>query len=130
MSHRMTHYTWQLMFDRLEEKGVGRIVTLFKLALKELPRLERTFLSHDRDAARNEVLALFSRLDIEMKHEIENSELTPEEFSKAVKKTTNFTQEEWGLLARVPELIGNHHTELFAQRAFNTPKKRSPFFKA
>lgn len=132
MSQLMTHYTWQTAFDHVQEKGPQKIVSLFKLGLKEMPRLERTFASpivQEHKAARDEVLALFSRIDQEMNREIAESNLTPEEFSQAVKKATNFTQEEWGQLARVPELIGKHHTELFAQRAFNTPRKRSPYFK-
>lgn len=132
MSHLMTHYTWQPAFDRVQEKGPQKIVSLFKLGLKEMPRLERTFASsivQEHKAAREEVLALFSRIDQEMNREIAESKLSPEEFSQAVKKATNFTQEEWAQLARVPELIGKHHTELFAQRAFNTPRKRSPYFK-
>ncbi len=132
ISENMTHYSWQLSFDRLEEKGTARIITLFKMGLKEMPRLERAFLTHDKEEhkkAREEVLALFGRIDLEMNHAIEESELSPDDFAKEVKKSNNFTQEEWGQLARVPELIGKHHTELFAQRAYNTPKKRTPFFK-
>ncbi len=128
----MTHYTWQSLFDRVEEEGPKRIVALFKVGLKEMPRLERAFLSphpEEHTKAREEVLALFSRIDIEMNQAIADSKLDPEEFIQQVKKTSNFSPEEWGQLARVPELVGKHHTELFAQRAFHTPKKRSPFFK-
>ncbi len=132
MSWFMTHYAWQQTFDRVPEKGPQKIIALFKLALKEMPRLERTFssgLQQEHKAAREEVLALFSRIDQEMNREIADSSLSPDEFAIVVKKATNFTQEEWALLAKVPELIGKHHTELFAQRAFNTPKKRGPYFK-
>lgn len=132
MSVLMTDYSWKLAFDRMEEKGPQKIVLLFKIALKEMPRLERSFLSpnaEEQKKAREEVLAIFSRIDLEMNQEISDSKLSPDEFSKELKKTSNFTQEEWGQLSRVPELIGKHHSELFAQRAFKTPKKRSPYFK-
>src|SRR5574342_1227635 len=128
----MAHYTWQLIFDHLEEKGPERIVTLFKLSLKEMPRLEQAFLSsneQEHKKAAEEVRALFGRIDLEMTKEITESKLSPEEFNDAVKKGTNFTAEEWKQLSRVPGLIGHHHSELFSKRAFNTPKKRSPYFK-
>ena len=128
----MTHYAWQLVFDRLEEKGSLRIVMLFKIGLKEMPRLEHLFLSSNKQehkSASEEVRALFSRIDIEMNQAITDSKLSPEEFIKEVKKATNFTSEEWSQLSRVPELVGKHHGELFAKRAFNTPKKRNPYFK-
>jgi len=132
MSHLMTEYSWKRAFDQIEEKGPQKIVALFRIGLKEMARLERSFLSpkeEERNKARDEVLALFGRIDIEMNQEISASKLSPDEFSKELKKTSNFTPEEWGQLSRVPELIGKHHSELFAQRAFNTPKKRSPYFK-
>ena len=126
----MTHYAWQLVFDRLEEKGPRRIVTLFKLGLKEMPRLEKAFLSStEHKSARVEVLALFSRINIEMNKAISESNLSPDDFIKEVKKATNFTPEEWSQLSRIPELLGKHHSELFSERAFNTPKKRNPYFK-
>jgi hypothetical protein len=132
MSKAMTHYAWQLVFDRLEEKGPQRIITLFKLGLKEMPRLEKSFLSSNEQEhknAREEVVALFSRINIETNKAISESNLSPDDFIKEVKKTHNFTTEEWNQLSRVPELVGKHHSELFAQRAFNTPKKRNPYFK-
>ncbi len=132
MSQVMTDYSWKLAFDRVKEKGPQKIVLLLKMGLKEMPRLERSFFSpsdEEQKKAKEEVLALFSRIDLEMNHEVSDSKLSPEEFSKELKKTTNFTPEEWGQLSRVPELIGKHHSELFAQRAFKTPKKRSPYFK-
>ncbi|MGH2640001.1 MAG: hypothetical protein ACRDF4_12095, partial [Rhabdochlamydiaceae bacterium] len=115
----MTHYTWQLIFDRLEEKGPQRIITLFKVGLKEMPRLEQAFLGPNEQESKNageETRALFSRIDLEMNQAMTDSKLSPEDFIKEVKKATNFTSEEWSQLARVPELVGKHHAELFANR--------------
>lgn len=129
----MNQYSWQLVFDRLEEVGPARIVTLFKLGLKEMPRLEGCFASTipgERQKAVDEIRALFSRIDLEMNKAISDSKLSPEEFQKEVKKGTHFTPEEWRLLSRIPELIGSHHSELLAKRAYDTPKKKNPFFKA
>ena len=126
----MTHYTWQVIFDRLEGEGPQRIITLFKLALKEMPRLEKAFThAKEQTQAAAEIRALFSRVEIEMTRAMTNSRLSPEEFIKEVRSSKNFTPVEWEQLARVPELIGHHHKELFTKRAFNTPKKRTPFFK-
>lgn len=128
----MTHYSWQPVFERLQEKGPQRIVTIFKLGLKEMPRLEGAFLGpnpEDHKKAKEEIVALFHCIDIEMQQAISESNFSPAEFIQQVKKAANFTPEEWGQLSRVPELIGQHHSELFAKRAFNTPKKRNPFFK-
>jgi hypothetical protein len=128
----MTQYTWQLAFDRLKEQGPQRIVTLFKIGLQEIPRLEKSLLNstkQDQDAAAKEVRALFGRIHLELTQAISDSRLSPEEFIKQVRINKNFTPEEWERLSRVPELIDHHHKELFANRAFNTPKKRGPFFK-
>ena len=132
MTQLMADYTWQITFDRLEEQGPQRIITLFKWGLKEMPRLEKMFLSSTPDdhcKAREEIIALFHRIDLEMRKAMQNSPLSPEEFIKEVKKESHFSREELSQLSRVPELIGHHHNELFAKRAFDTPKKRSPFFK-
>jgi hypothetical protein len=132
MTRFMHQYSWQTVFERLEEQGPIRIIKLFKLGLQEMPRLEKAFVSsikEEHQKAREEVLALFHRINFEMHKAMQESSLSEEEFTKEVKKNSNFTPEEWAQLARVPELIGRHHQELFAKRAFNTPKKRNPFFK-
>lgn len=128
----MTQYAWQALIDHLEDQGPARVVKIFKVGLQEMPRLERAFLSSnptEHQQARNEILALFHRVDIEMQKAMQNSELSQEDFIKEIKKHSNFTPEEWVQLSRIPELIGRHYNELFAKRAFNTPKKRSPYFK-
>lgn len=128
----MELYSWQVAFDRLEEQGPMRVIRLFKIGLQEMPRLEKTFLSGSPDEqkkARNEILAIFHRISLEMQKAIQESGLAEDDFTKQVQKKSNFTSDEWAQLARVPELIGRHHNEIFAKKAFNTSKKRNPFFK-
>ena len=132
MTQIMHHYSWQVAFDRIEEAGPARIVRLFKLGLKEMPRLEQMFLGSNPDEhqkARDEIIALFRRIDLEMQKAIQESSLSEEAFTKEVKKNSNFTPEEWAQLARVPELIGHHHQELFTRKAYSGPTRRNPFFK-
>jgi hypothetical protein len=132
MCQVMNHYAWQLAFEHVKEEGPQKIVQFFKIGLNEMPRLEREFLSstpEDRNNARKEILTLFKRIDLEMSHAMQQSKISEEEFIKEVRKSSNYTPEEQKLLTRIPELMGQHHSELFSRRAYDTPKKRSPFFK-
>lgn len=123
-------YSWEKAFEHVEEAGPQRVVKFFKIALGQMARLEAQFASKaEHDKARQETIALFNRVHLEMQKTLQASKLDPEDFTKAVKKHQNFTSEEWRLLARIPELIGEHHKDLFARQAFQTPKKKSPYFK-
>lgn len=130
MCQGMTQYAWQKAFEHVQEEGPQRIVQFFKIALAEMPRLEAQISNYDEQKkARDEAVALFHQIDLEMHKVMQSSKLSPEEFVKEFKRNKNFTPEEWGQLSRVPELIGKHRLELFASQAFKTPKKRSPYFK-
>ncbi len=123
-------YSWEKAFEHVEEEGPQRVVKFFKIALGEMARLEAQFASKaEHDKARLETIALFQRVNLEMQQSIQASKLDPDDFIKEVKKHQNFSPEEWRLLSRVPELIGEHHKDLFARQAFKTPKKKSPYFK-
>jgi hypothetical protein len=128
----MTHYSWQQAFDHVKEQGPQRVVQFFKIGLHEMPRLEKELLSSNKEThkkAAEEIRALFDLINSEMNKAMQKTTLSKDEFIKEMKKNKNFTPEEWGQLERVPQLLGQHHSEIFVQRAYKTPKKRSPFFK-
>lgn len=132
MCQFMNHYSWHQAFDHVKEQGPQRIVQFFKIGLHEMPRLEKELLSSHKEThqkAAEEIRALFDLINREMNKALLETTLAKDAFIKELKKNKNFTPEEWAQLERVPQLLGQHHSEIFAQRAYNTPKKRSPFFK-
>ncbi len=132
MCQLMTHYSWQQAFENVKEEGPQRVIQFFKIGLHEMPRLEKELVSSNQETHKRvteEIRALFERINAEMNKAMQETTLSKAEFIKELKKNKNFTTEEWNQLERVPELLGQHYSQIFATRAFKTPKKKSPYFK-
>lgn len=126
-------YPWVSSFNAVTSTGVGRVVEMIKLGIKEIPRLHNELLSNNNERyikARREILAIFFRLDEEILKARAELGMSDTEFNTALRQSENFTPEERDTLKSLPHLLKLYGIDLFKPIPKGPKKrKRPPRFK-
>jgi hypothetical protein len=106
-------------FQALKTEGLQKVVSMFKLALKEMPRLQAAFLDpKQQDEARKEILWLFEQVKVAMDQAKTLEKMDEKQLFLALNQPGHFTPEEWAALGAFSQLF-----QRFGGLLFHPPSK-------
>lgn len=98
-------YPIEKAFQTIDSQGVERIVTMIKLALKEMPRLQAAFIDLKRQKeVKPEIRFILSAIGTEMDN-LAATRTDSESVRNAIYNPQNFTPEEWASLQHFLQLL-------------------------